>query len=147
MQQHSGPQKRILNLIEGYPSTFGGVDVAGSSAATTEYISRVLHERPGDWFLIGYRIGSSGASIGVEANTARKQGYEVECISRNIYARVPHPDGLPIEALVTRRKPWTLGDRLPELTADRFGWSRGEMNDAMATARAWLFPTEGIAAA
>jgi hypothetical protein len=146
MQQHSGPQKRILCLLEGYPSTFGGVEVAGSPAANSEYISHVLNQRPGHWFLVGYRRGSSNTSTGVDANTARKQGYEVECIARHIYARVPHPSGLPIESLVTRRKPWTLGDKLPEVTADKFGWSRGELNEAMATARAWLFPTEGIAA-
>jgi len=148
MQQHSGQQERILCLLEGYPSTFGGVEVPGSSAAKTEYISHVLHQRPGHWFLVGHRPADNDRAVtGVDAGTARKQGYEVECINHHIYARVPHPSGLPIEALVTRRKAWHHSDALPEVTPDRFGWSRGELNEAMATARAWLFPTEGIAAA
>ena len=147
MQQRSGVQKRILCLLEGYPSTFGGAEVPGSSAATTEYIRHVLNERPGHWFLIGHRQGLGSTATGVDASTARKQGYEVETVNCKTYARVPHPSGLPIEALVTRRKPWNHADEPPKLIADRFGWSRGELNEAMATARAWLFPTEGIAAA
>jgi hypothetical protein len=147
MQQHSGPQERILSLLEGYPSNFGGVEIAGSKLAHTEYIARMMHSRPGHWFLVGHRPNNGGARLGVDGSTARRQGYEMAEVNCNVYARVPHPSGLPIEALVTRRKPWNHHDKLPELTADRFGWSRGEMSDAMATARAWLFPIEGIAAA
>jgi hypothetical protein len=145
MQQHSGPQTRILGLTEGYSATFGGDDVEGSGLAHGQYVARALNAWPGHWFVVGHRL-RGGARRGFGSSNARRNGYECKEVNGKVYARVPHPDGVPLEQLVTKRRPWDVGDALPELKADKFGWSRGELNEAMATARAWLFPTEGIAA-
>lgn len=141
----SGVQERVLCLIDGYPALFGGVNDEGTKQAQIARIDRVLKSRPGHWYLVGHR--STRRSEGSEPRTMRDAGFEVEVVNGDVYARVPHPDGRPLSELVAKRQPWTFGDKLPELAVDGFGWSRNELNQAMATARAWLFPTEGIAAA
>jgi hypothetical protein len=139
-----GLQMRILGLVDGYPPMSGSTGIEGMQSEQSEYIARALNARPGHWFLVGQRL-PGGQRRGIGTSNTRRCGYEGKEVNGNVYARVPHPDGVPLESLVTRRKPWSSGDALPALAADKFGWSRGELNDAMAMARAWLFPTEGIA--
>lgn len=144
MQPPRKPLDRVLCLIEGYPSVFGGQEVESSRAANSLRMRRWMTAYPGTWFI----VGDARAGTGDNAGGMRRRGYESAEYDGATYARIPHRDGLPIEAVVARRKPWHhLGDKLPELKADRFGWSGDEMTDALATAKAWLFPIEGIQAA
>jgi len=144
MQPHSKRLDRVLCLIEGYPSNFGGVEVESSKAAVSQRMSRELNAAPGTWFIVGDRRAGTGARV----DSMRARGYEAAEVNAAVYARVPHPSGLPIESVVPKQLPWLhMVDKLPTLTADRFGWSTNELTDALATARAWLFPTEGMQAA
>ena len=147
MKRRKGAQTRILCLIDGYQSVFGGELDAGSKQANASRMEREMRARPGQWFLVGQSGKSGGVftRIGARASDLRGRGFEAVEIDGKHLARVPHKSGVPIESLVTRRKPPTAADALPSVKSDRFGWSRDELNNATATAKAWLFPIEGIA--
>jgi hypothetical protein len=92
------------------------------------------------------RQGGVLTRAGARAFDLKARGYEVAGVDGKQYARVPHPSGVPISSLVTKTRPLTAADALPEVKAIHFGWSQDELRQAAATARAWLFPIEGIAA-
>jgi hypothetical protein len=149
MQPHSTPQKRILCLINGYPTCFGGVETYGSDMAHSVLIARELKARPGHWFLVGKmtKVNGREVKVGSEPVDMRRRGYEAARVDGHIYARTPHESGVPLNALVTKQPTYLAMEKLPELTVSTFGWSKNELKNATATAHAWLFETEGIAAA
>jgi ethanolamine utilization protein EutQ (cupin superfamily) len=148
MQQPSKPAERILCLIEGYPSAFGGDGEVKADHAHQKWVRKMMSEQPGRWFLVGevVYVNRVRKRLGREPVELRKLGFEAEQVSHKVYARAPHPDGVPLSDLVTRAEPRTRSDALPEVADVRFGWTADEMSNAIATARAWLFPTKGIAA-
>lgn len=139
-------QKRILSLIDSYPSTYGGEFDAGSVRDNARRTDIALASRPGHWFLIGENGKGSVQATGARTSDVRSRGYEAVELNGRHYARIAHPSGVSIEALVTKLPYTKPTDRLPVLARD-FAWSRDELNDALATARAWLFPIEGNQAA
>jgi hypothetical protein len=109
-----------------------------------------LEANPGRWFIVGEvtnaRGGRTHSTFGMDLSSARRAGLETSVVNNRIYARVPHPDGLPLDNLVTRRNP-VRTDPLPRLQADPFEWSISELSNAAETAREWLFPGAYYAAA
>ena len=148
MKQPSGRQQRILGLVDGYPAAFGGESDDGSIRAGASRNLREMRKRPGHWFLVGQRRRVDGRTVktGSMAADLRQRGVEAVEVDGKQYARVPGKCGVAIEALVTKQPAPLPSDALPEVTRDRFGWSQNELANAAATARAWLFPIEGIAA-
>lgn len=146
--QQPKPSDRILSLIEGYPSLFGSDGEVKASNAHQKWVRKMMNSRPGQWFLVGDEayVNRLRKRSGMAATELRKYGFEVEKVNDKVYARAPHPLGRPITDLVEQRPPKNRHDALPELADVRFGWTADEMSKALATARAWLFPVEGIAA-
>lgn len=102
-----------------------------------------LEANPGRWFIVGEFArefhGHSEAIVGMDQRTARAAGFEAETVNSRVYARLAHPDGLPLADFVTRSYR-RQSDPLPKLASDPFGWSITEMQNALSTAREWLFP-------
>lgn len=146
MKQPSSRQERILSLIDGYQSDFGGEFDAGSKQGQLSRIVRELHRWPGHWFLVGQisRRGGAKATAGARAVDLKRHGCETAEVDGKQYARIPG-EGVPLMSLVTRPEKRQMHERLPAVASDKFGWSRNELANAKATARAWLFPIEGIA--
>jgi hypothetical protein len=135
-----------LCLIDGYQ---GSIQEGREGSGITEGMKRklaILDKHPGRWALVHEEGGPRGNRfyVGTAGPNFAKYGCEIATVNGKTYARRPHPSGLPIESLVTKRAP---AEPLPVIKPNSFGWSRDEINNALATARAWLFPTEGIQAA
>jgi hypothetical protein len=148
MQQQSKPLAAILCLIDGYT---GSPYENREGNGITEGMKRklqLLDRYPGRWALVGTELWKDGRRdvVGTQARSFAKYGYETATVNSRVYARKPHPDGLPIEVVV-KKMPKRLYEPLPAVEPDRFGWSKAELSNALATAKAWLFPTEGIQAA
>ena len=143
------PRQAVLCLIDGYlGSVQEGKD---GSFGMTEGMKRklqLLDRYPGRWALVGTEFSQDGRKelVGTQARSFAKYGYETATLGGKIYARKSHPDGLPIEAVV-EKAPKRYYEPLPAVQPDSFGWSPAEIKNALATAKAWLFPTEGIQAA
>jgi hypothetical protein len=142
------PPQPVLCLLDGYP---GSLYENREGNGITEGMKRklqLLDRYPGRWALVGTELWKDGRRdiVGTQARSFAKYGYETATVNSRVYARRAHPDGLPIEAVV-KKMPKRLYEPLPAVQPDSFGWSRAEINNALATARAWLFPTEGIQAA
>ena len=102
-----------------------------------------LEANPGRWFVVG-EVVSTGSrhnrlTVGIDVSSARRAGFEVTTVNNKVYARIPHPSGLPIDVFVTKRNPQRT-DPLPRLQSDPFEWSLSELRAAAETARDWLFP-------
>ena len=148
MQQQPERSQPILCLIDGYPASQSeGREGSGITEGMKQRLA-LLDRYPGRWALVATEVQRDGVKelAGTRASTFAKYGYETATVNCKTYARKPHPDGLPIEALVKKAevRPY---EPLPAIKQNSFGWSRDEINNALATARAWLFPTEGIQAA
>lgn len=148
MQQPNSRSERILGLIDGYPELFGGNGEVMNSVARQQWVRKTMDESPGRWFVVGEvrHVNRRRVSVGPHPYILRGYGYEVEIANSKVYARAPHPSGRPLSDYVDIAPPKRPSDAPPELTSDKFGWSGSEIQDALATARAWLFPIEGIAA-
>lgn len=142
MLPYSGPQKRILSLIDGYQASFGYQQANG------QRMDAALYSRPGHWFLVGRRWVTNGVdyTVGSPATDLKRRGFETAVVNNNHYARVSTSDGKPLTDFVTRQPPYNPQSAPQQLKSDSFGWSSTELSSALATARAWLFPIEGIAA-
>ena len=146
MKPPRGRQQRILGLIDGYQSIFGGD--AGSRRQNLSRVIAEMRKRPGHWFLVGQRSRAQGISVkvGATADDLKRHGSETSEVDGKLYARFPHKSGVLLESLLSRPSKRLQITPLPAVESDRFGWSRDELNNATATAKAWLFPIEGIAA-
>lgn len=148
MQQQPKPAQRILCLIDGYLGNINeGREGAVGKSPDMERKLALLDRYPGRWALVGSEIirGGVRVSVGTKGRTYARYGYETASANGKTYARRPHPDGVPLSALVKSVRP-KQPEPLPVVQPDEFGWSRDEINNALATAKAWLFPTEGIQA-
>lgn len=146
MQQQPKPLPPILCLIDGYPgSVFEGREASGMTDGMKQRLA-ILDRNPGRWALVHSVVYGNGGEVhaGTKPQFWRKLGYEVETINCDTYARRPHPNGRPLSDFVTRQE---RKEPLPKLRPAQFGWSRDEINSALATAKTWLFPIEGIQAA
>lgn len=140
----------ILCLIDGYPGHIQeGREGSGSGvmAEGTKRKLMAIDSRPGRWALIGERGLEGKASSGLEGAKFKRLGYEVQTLNGKTYARKPSPDGRPLTDWVTPTVLLVPDAPLPMVEPDEFGWSPTEINNALATARAWLFPIEGNLAA
>lgn len=135
----------LIELCSGDLSSDKGDD--GVGAAMRKAIGW-LEANPGRWFVVGEitRAHGNSTAFGMDAPSAKRAGFEVATLNNCVYARVPHPDGLPIDDFVTRRNPKRV-DPLPRLQTDPFEWSMLELRAAAETARNWLFPGDCYAAA
>ncbi len=147
MQRQPRRSERVLCLIDGYPSHVQEGREGSGAGPSMERKLRMLDRYPGRWILVAERIkGTGGVRVGTGAENFAKYGYETATANKRTYARAPHPSGLPLESVVTKL-PRRHIDPLPAVESDEFGWSATEMNNAIATARSWLFPIEGTQAA
>jgi hypothetical protein len=147
MQQQRRPLPAILCLIDGYQgSLFEGREGSGVTEGMKRKLE-LLDRYPGRWAIVsedGRRDGERFLA-GTSGRDFAKYGCEVVTVNRKTYARRPHPSGLPIDAYVSKHR--VTREPLPIVEQNRFGWSATELSNALATAKAWLFPTEGIQAA
>lgn len=109
-----------------------------------------LEANPGRWFVVGELDRTPGiktaTSVGMDEFSAKRAGFEAKVVNNKLYARIPHPGGLPLSDFVTKRRPKRV-DPLPRLESDPFEWSLSELRRAAETAREWLFPGVSHAAA
>ena len=141
---------RMLSLVEMLSGSPQAGRVDNGIAEVTALGYGWLDSNPGRWFIVGEVIpgmSSSAATIGLSVRAVKAGGYDVETINNRIYARLPHPSGLPLSDFVTRNRPKGHRDELPKLERDKFDWSFGELLAAAETARNWLFPAVAHAAA
>lgn len=139
---------RIMTLVElcsGDNRVKGDDDTSEATMRATGW----LEANPGRWFIVGERmleVTTGDAYHGIGRVSARRAGFEVQVINNKVYARIPSPDGLPLEDFVTRKQSKRV-DPLPKLERDAFDWSLSELREAALTARDWLFPGVSYAAA
>jgi hypothetical protein len=148
MRKQPKRSQPILCLIDGYlGSLHEGRIGKGSMTPGQERKLALLDRYPGRWAVVHARerAGDGYNNIGTHGPEFVKHGYEVAVANGKTYARRPHPSGRPLSDFVTKM-PAKRFDPMPAVESDEFGWSRDELANAAATARAWLFPIEGIAA-
>jgi len=143
--QHK-PARPVLCLIDGYLGAIQEGRVGKGLAPHIIHAMKMLDRYPGRWAIIRSRSKTEGFDYGMKADVFKAHGYEVSCLNGNTYVRRAHRSGIPLDATVTRL-PRRMPCPLPAVENDEFGWSPAEINNALATARAWLFPIEGNLAA
>jgi hypothetical protein len=154
MQRPDKPSQRILFLIDGYPSESGMQGSEGDLGRLGPVMHNVMTQLdrwPGRWAVVRELIVDpiTGArhERGIPVERLEQQGYEVARLNRKGYARKPLKGAPPLSDLVAKKPALAPIVGYPEVTPDEFGWTRDEINDALATAKSWLFPTEGTQAA
>jgi hypothetical protein len=138
---------RIMSLVE--TCTMSHHDDTKDNEAVKRG-SAWMEANPGRWFIVGEIDAERGSrhdvEIGMSLGTARRNGFEAVRLNSKVYARLPHPSGLPLSDFVTRHYERQF-DPLPKLERDKFDWSFSELLTAAETARDWLFVRELHAAA
>jgi hypothetical protein len=123
----------------------------GEMGAASQHVAGWLNANPGRWAVVRELIVDpiTGArhERGIPVERLEQQGYEVARLNRKGYARKPLKGAPPLSDLVAKKPALAPIVGYPEVTPDEFGWTRDEINDALATAKSWLFPTEGTQAA
>lgn len=150
MPPRSKPSQRILCLVDGYPSESGMQGSEGEPNRLGPVLLNVMHHLdrwPGRWAVVHEilvdPITGAEQQRGIVAAALIKQGYECKRLNRKTYARKPAEGAPELTDLVARKPPLAPITGYPEVTPDEFGWTRDEINQALATAKSWLFPLEG----
>lgn len=142
MRKQPKPSRPVLCLIDGYLGSIQEGRVGQGLAPHVVHAMKMLDRYPGRWAIIRSASKIDKTDVGIKSALFSERGYELRSMNGNMYARRPHRSGKPLEQTVTQLPP-RRRDPLPAVEMDEFGWSPAEIDDALATANAWLFQTEG----